>query len=286
MSAVIDPGSTIGVVQLTVHDLANEVAFYRDRIGLRVIAEGGARAALGAGRRTLLELHEDSAAARSHGTAGLYHFALLLPSRRDLANTLARLVTTGTTLTGVADHGVSEALYLDDAEGNGIELYRDRPRAQWPRVEGALRMTTDPLDLGELLAGADTDAKSVAPIAEGTVVGHVHLHVSHLEAARAFYCDTLGFELMQRFGHSALFVSAGGYHHHLGLNTWVGVGAPGPPPGALGLRHFSVRLPSRSGVLQVLERLEGAGIPIERESDRFSALDPTGHRIVLEAASG
>lgn len=284
MGAAIDPGVSIGTVHLTVHDLPLELAFYRERLGLELIRQEQGRAVLGAGTRALLELHFDPEAQRARGTAGLYHFALLLPSRSDLANALARLISTGTSLTGVADHGVSEALYLDDAEGNGIELYRDRPRAQWPRVDGQLRMTTDPLDLGELLANAEADSGAPARIADGTVVGHVHLHVSHLEDSRAFYCDTLGFELMLRFGHSALFIAGGGYHHHFGLNTWLGVGAPSPPPGALGLRYFTVRLTSREALRQVLERLERARVPIEREAQSFSVLDPTGHRLVFETA--
>jgi catechol 2,3-dioxygenase len=284
--ASIDPGLSIASVHLTVHDLAAQLAFYRDRLGLEVSIEERGRAVLGAGGRELLVLREDRGARDARGTAGLYHFALLLPSRRDLANALARLASTGVPLTGVADHGVSEALYLNDAEGNGIELYRDRPRPEWPRDHGALRMTSDPLDVGELVASADPDSVTLAPLAAGTVVGHVHLHVSHLEASKQFYCDTLGFDLMQRFGHSALFVSAAGYHHHLGLNTWLGVGAPPPPPGALGLDHFVIRLSSAASGQQVLERLEAAGASVEREEARFTTLDPTTHRVTFEWASG
>lgn len=284
--ASIDPGLSISNVHLTVHDLAAQVAFYRERLGFEVWRQERARAVFGAGERELLVLRKDGDARHARGTAGLYHFALLLPSRRDLANALARLVSTGTQLTGVADHGVSEALYLNDAEGNGIELYRDRPRPEWPRDRGALRMTTDPLDVGELVASADADSPTLAPLAAGTVVGHVHLHVSHLEESRAFYCDTLGFDLMQRFGNSALFISAGGYHHHLGLNTWLGAGAPPPPRGALGLDRFVIRLSSAASGRQVLERLEAAGASVEREEACFTALDPTTHRVTFEWASG
>jgi catechol 2,3-dioxygenase len=286
MTAPIDAGLSLGSVHLTVLDLVAQAAFYRERLGLESLESGNGRALLGAGGRALLVLREQRGAPHARGTAGLYHFALLLPSRRDLANALARLVSTGTPLTGVADHGVSEALYLNDAEGNGIELYRDRPRAEWPRESGALRMTTDPLDVGELVAAADLDSEALAPMAAGTILGHVHLYVSHIETSRAFYCDTLGFELMQRFGASALFVSAGGYHHHFGLNTWLGVGAPPPPRGALGLDHVEIRLSSGEALRQLRARLEAAGIPIEREGGRFTVLDPTTHRLTFESASG
>ena len=144
---------------------------------------------------------------------------------------------------GAADHGVSEALYLADEDGNGIEIYRDRPRDEWPVVDGQLRMGADPVDLDALLAEAGK-ADSTAGLAAGTVIGHVHLHVARLQEARAFYVDVLGFELMQRYGPSALFVAAGGYHHHIGLNTWAGVGAPPPPPGAIGLNTSSCSCPT------------------------------------------
>ena len=286
MSASIHPDTSLTGVELTVRDLAAESAFYRERLGLEPLRSDAGRASFGAGGRMLLELVEQRDARRVRGVTGLYHFALLLPSRRELANALARLATTGTALTGVADHGVSEALYLDDPEGNGIELYRDRPRAEWPLVNGELTMATDPLDLGELIAGADADRPIDMPIAPGTTLGHMHLHVAQLESARAFYADTLGFDLMQRLGSSALFLSAGGYHHHVGLNTWLGVGAPPPPPDALGLRRFTVRLPSDAAARQVHERLERAQIAVQSEREGFSALDPSQNRVGFEVASG
>ena len=278
----IDPGTSIGRVHLTVHDLAAELAFYVERLGFETLARESGRATLGAGDRELLVLHENREARRASGTTGLFHFALLLPSRRDLSKALARLIATGTPLSGVADHGVSEALYLDDPEGNGIELYRDRPRAEWPRVDGQLRMTSDPLDLGELLSEAGAEAGASAPLPAGTSIGHIHLHVPHLEPARKFYVESLGFDLMQRFGESAMFVSAGGYHHHVGANTWLGIGAPTPPAGSLGLREFEVDLASVAVARQVRERLASLGVPVERDGERFWALDPAAHRVVFQ----
>jgi catechol 2,3-dioxygenase len=177
---------------------------------------------------------------------------------------------------------VSEALYLADPDGNGIEIYRDRPRAEWPFVNGQLEMTTDPLDLDDLLAAGTNPAGASDALPDSTVIGHVHLHVSNLADAEAFYAGLLGFDLMQRFGAGALFVSAGGYHHHVGLNTWVGVGAPPPPAGALGLRHFAVRLPGAAAREKVVERLRAANVPVH-PAGRAGTLvrDPSGNSILL-----
>jgi catechol 2,3-dioxygenase len=183
---------------------------------------------------------------------------------------------------GAADHGVSEALYLADPDGNGIEIYRDRPRAEWPFLGGQLRMGADPVDLDALLAeGSPADHRGLAP---GTVIGHVHLHVSRLDTAQHFYVEVLGFELMQRYGPSALFVSAGGYHHHIGLNTWAGVGAPPPPPGAIGLRHFDVPLPTAGARADVERRLRTAGVEFEQTSAQLVVRDPSRNVIHFTAA--
>jgi catechol 2,3-dioxygenase len=213
------------------------------------------------------------------GTTGLYHFAILVPTRADLARALRRLVVADTVMQGAADHGVSEALYLADPDGNGIEIYRDRPRAEWPYAGGALRMGADPVDLDDLLAEPPSAPPS-AGLARGTAIGHVHLHVSSLAAAERFYVGVLGFDLMQRYGPSALFVSAGGYHHHVGLNTWAGVGAPPPPPGAFGLRHFTLQLPS-AAIEAVAARIRAEEIPIETVEGGLLVRDPARNAILL-----
>ena len=237
------------------------IRFYESHLGFVVLHRGVADVRLGvAGARpdeALVVLTSAPTAPHVSGTTGLYHFAILVPSRAHLAWALGRLVHTSTQLQGAADHGVSEAIYLADPDGNGIEIYRDRPRAEWPIVNGRLHMGVDPLDLDALLD--ESLEGHPRELASGTIVGHVHLHVSDLTAARQFYVDVLGFELMQRYGSSALFVSAGGYHHHIGLNTWAGVGAPPPPPGAIGLRHFTVRLPDRPAIDQLAQRLRAGG---------------------------
>jgi len=194
---VIDPATTIGAVHLTISDLRRSIRFYETHLGFTVHRRDDRSAWLGAGAADLLILTQCETAPRVRGTTGLYHFAILVPSRADLARSLRRLVATHTILQGAADHGVSEALYLADEDGIGIEIYRDRPREQWPIVDGQLRMGADPFDLDALLEEAGR-AESTAGLASGTVIGHVHLHVSRLDAAQAFYIDLMGFELMQR----------------------------------------------------------------------------------------
>jgi catechol 2,3-dioxygenase len=278
----IDPATSIGDVHLTISDLDRSITFYTERLGFRVHHRDDNFGVLGAGGADLLALVQSPDAPRVRGTTGLYHFAILVPSRADLSTALRRLIETHTRMQGMADHGVSEALYLADPDGNGIEIYRDRTRTEWPFVNGQLEMTTDPLDLDDLLAAGTNPAGASNALPESTVIGHVHLHVSNLVDAEAFYVGLLGFDLMQRYGTEALFVSAGGYHHHVGLNTWAGVGAPPPPAGTLGLRHFTVRLPGVPAREKIIERLRAANVPVQH-TERAGAVvrDPSGNSILL-----
>ena len=280
---MIPPSTHIGAVHLTIADLDRSIRFYELHVGLTVHRRERSTAWLGAGGRDLLVLVQSEQAPRVVGTTGLYHFAILVPTRADLARALRRLVASGTVMQGAADHGVSESLYLADVDGNGIEIYRDRPRSEWPFVNGQLRMGADPVDFDHLLAEASAGQAS-ASVPPGTVIGHVHLHVAHLAEAEQFYVGVLGFELTQRYGPSALFVAAGGYHHHIGVNTWAGVGAPPPPPGAIGLRHFDVMLPSEAAVADMMLRVRPAGIPIESADGGFVVKDPSGNTLRVAAA--
>jgi catechol 2,3-dioxygenase len=235
----------IGQVSLAVTNLDRSTAFYRDVIGLRESKRDGAVSHLSAGGgRTLVALHEQpDAIPRPRRSTGLFHVAILVPSRAALGRSLRRLFDRHWPLTGASDHLVSEALYLDDPDGLGIEIYRDRLRDEWPRRDGQLAMATDPLDV----EGVHDEPGAEAPwtgLAAGTVIGHVHLHVPHLDTAEAFYCGRIGFAPTVRGYPGALFVAAGGYHHHLGLNTWTGIGAPPPPQQAVGLRSFTIESPS------------------------------------------
>ncbi len=227
----------IGQVSVTVRDQQRSLLFYREILGFAEVSP--ARLAPSGGR-VLIELHERTdAIAKPRGSSGLYHFAILVPSRAALGRSLRRLDEKRWPMSGAADHLVSEALYLDDPDGLGIEIYCDRPRDTWRVANGELAMATDPLDLQSLYdePGAGTPWQGLEP---ATIMGHVHLHVPHLDSAASFYCDRIGFDPIVRRYPGALFVSAGGYHHHLGLNTWAGVGAPPPPENAVGLRAFTI----------------------------------------------
>ncbi len=259
------PGETaIGAVDLVVRDLDRSLGFYESTLGFERTGGNGGTAHLGTGGRTLLRLRgEPEAPPRPPRTTGLFHFAILLPSRPELGRSLMRLADRGWRLTGASDHLVSEALYLNDPDGIGIEIYRDRPRSEWPRQDGAIQMATLPLDLDAIAAEAPAGAALDSPLAAGTVIGHVHLNVADIPASEEFWCGEVGFDVMVRTYPGALFVSAGGYHHHLGLNTWNGPGAPPPPQGAIGLESFDVLVPGR-------------------EDSKRSA-DPSGNHVALRA---
>ena len=283
--ATIEPATAIGAVHLTIAGLDRSIRFYQERLGLILHRRHERTAWLGSGGRELVVLSQCESAPRVRRTTGLYHFAILVPSRVELARSLRRLVESETIMQGFADHGVSEALYLADPDGNGIEIYRDRPRDEWPYVGGQLRMGAETLDLDGILSELTDDTEIRNSVAPDTVVGHVHLHVSQLADAEDFYAGVLGFGVTQRYGPAALFVAAGGYHHHVGLNTWAGVGAPPPPPGAIGLRHFVVSLPDQVALGRVAERVISAGIPLEDVEGGLLVRDPSQNAMVLRAPS-
>ena len=223
----IHPKTDVGTVRLTVADLERSRDFYQRALGLRATQGDRAGLTLGTDDGTpLIELTGDPAAPpRPRRATGLFHLAVLLPSRRDLAIALRRLADARVRLDGASDHLVSEALYLHDPDGNGIEIYRDRPRDEWPHLNGSLEMATLPLDLDDLMTELPPASAADATVPAGTRIGHVHLQVSDLDAAEAFYAGVLGFDVTVKGYAGALFVSAGGYHHHLGLNTWQSRGA-------------------------------------------------------------
>jgi catechol 2,3-dioxygenase len=282
----IDPATAIGAVHLTISDLDRSIRFYQGQLGLTLRDRQAGLARLGAGGPDLLVLSQSDTARRVPGTSGLYHFAILVPSRLELARSLRRLVQTHTVMQGFADHGVSEALYLSDPDGNGIEVYRDRPRPEWPYSEGHLSMGVAPLDPDQLLGELNGRGESWGGLPGETTMGHVHLHVAHLPEAEAFYVGVLGFQVMQRYGSGALFVSAGGYHHHIGLNTWAGVGAPPAPPGAIGLRYFVVRLPAAQVRAAIVDRVRAAGIAADETDGGVLVHDPARNRLLLAVDPG
>jgi catechol 2,3-dioxygenase len=268
----------IGAVELTVADLDRSLAYYRDQIGLAVLEQNGGRASLGVhGRTELLSLVEEPGAGPADGYSGIYHFALLLPERRELARWLAHAARDRVQLTGLSDHYVSEAIYLRDPDHHGIEIYADRPRETW---EGQVmeRMTTVPLNVDSLLAELDDPPnESFDGLPAGTVMGHVHLRVSEIPATIGFYRDLLGFDLMAALGPQAAFLSAGGYHHHIGANTWESAGAPPAPEGSATLRHATIVVPDDAAREEVLARVgeyeETPHGPVVR--------DPSGNGLLL-----
>jgi catechol 2,3-dioxygenase len=279
----IDPATSIGAVGLTVADLDGVQRFYEQAIGLETLERSGNNVRLGAGDDTLVELVGDpDAPPRPQPSTGLFHLAILVPSRMELARALRRVAGAGWRFTGASDHLVSEALYLNDPEGNGIEIYRDRPRSEWRYTDGRLEMATLPLDLDSLvadLAGAESEGTPMPP---GTRIGHVHLNVAELPASEAFYGNGLGLDVTVRGYPGALFLSAGGYHHHVGLNTWAGPGAP-PPPGSRGLAWFDVVVPDQGELARVEQRMRAAGFEPERRESGLLATDPSQNRVLTRA---
>lgn len=248
----MDDRAHIGSIELRVADLERSRRFYTEAIGLEPVADPPSRGAgdplsLGAGGRPLVVLSEvEPGAPAPPSTTGLFHLAILHPSRAELAKALRRLAEQGGRLDGASDHAVSEALYLHDPDWNGIELYRDRPKEDWPQSpDGSVGMVTLPLDVQSLIA--ESEAVDGARVHPDTVMGHVHLRVSDLERSVAFYRDELGMNLRARYGDQAAFLAAGDYHHHVGINTWHSLGGGPPPHGSAGLERFTIAAPGDDG---------------------------------------
>ena len=256
----------LGPVHLTVPDRERSAAWYERALGLRRIGD----AQLGDGVTPVIELHEDTGARPAGRHAGLYHYALLYPSREELARAVLRLSTAQAPVQGLSDHGTHEAVYLPDADGIGIELAADRPREQWP--DPMYTGGPAPLDLEALLKTVEGE-QPTATVGEGLRIGHVHLHVGDIGDALAFYRDLLGFDEQANLG-TAAFVSAGGYHHHVGMNVWKGQGVGGPQPHTIGLEHWTVELGSDEAVGELRARLEAAGAPTEPYDRGFVIRDP------------
>jgi catechol 2,3-dioxygenase len=281
---VIAGETTVGAVHLTVSDLERSLDYYRTEIGLGIREQGGGEASLGTPERELLHLVEQPSARPANPSTGLYHFALLVPERADLARWLAHAARDRVGMTGMSDHFVSEALYLRDPDYHGIEIYWDRPRRQW---EGQVfeRMTTLPLDVDSILNELEDPAQAPFDgLPDGTVMGHVHLKVAAVDETIRFYRDVLGFALMAQLGPMAAFLAAGGYHHHLGANTWESAGAPPPPEGSAALRHATIVLPDEPERAGVIDRLEDAGVAVADHGGDPLVRDPSGNALALALA--
>ena len=284
-NSVIDPRTTLDHVHLTVRDLEKELRFYTEIIGLKVHRQEGGFAALGTGAHDLLRLTQDADAPSGERTAGMYHFSLLVKERSDLARWLRRITTTKTPVEGLVHHApAAEAIYLPDPEGNTVELNWDPPREVWSKVgqapfTGNLPLNTD--SLFALIEGEDDAGWTGAPA--DTTFSHIHLYVGDLDAAARFYMGVLGFEKTLDMRGQAVFVSAGGYHHHVGFNIWKGRGIPPQPRGAAGLKYYVVRLPDQAEHDHVLGRVRAAGLPLEESEAGPLVRDPDGMGVVLAA---
>ena len=277
-------GLRLGPVHLTVTDLDRSLPFYQQAIGLSEARRDNGSATLGTGGDDLLVLNEEPDARPPGRHAGLYHFALLHPSRTELARAMKRLLATGTPISGASDHNISEAIYLPDPDGNGIELAADRPRETWGDLSDPSTIGGPmPLDLQDLLASI-ADEEPRAEASPDLVVGHLHLHVGDIDRALAFWRDGIGFDVMTRFP-SAAFIAADGYHHHLGLNTWRGEGVPPQPDGVVGLRHWTIALPDEAEVAAVRERVEATGAETEERPGGFLSRDPYRNAVEVVAAT-
>ncbi|WP_049916696.1 VOC family protein [Halogeometricum pallidum] len=273
---LVPDAARIGRTALTVADLEATAAFYRDVVGLSVLAETETTATLGVDGTALLVLRrDDDAPPRTDDRAGLFHNAFRVPSRAALGATLER-IRDRSELSGASDHYVSEALYLADPEGNGVEVYADRPRAEWPRTEdGKIGIGTVSLDLDDLVSASDGAA--AAP--PGTTVGHVHLEATSLSASRAFYADTLGLQV-QTESPSALFLAAGDYHHHLGVNVWNGRSRPAD---GRGVAWFEFLVPDEATLTTVRRGLAAADASVTEREAGFEVEDPSGIAVRFRA---
>lgn len=297
----IHPDTRIGTVSLSVANLENQLAFYQQVLGFQLHWREGNQAGLGAsiedktaGGADLLRLTEEPNLKKYRGVTGLYHFAVLFPNRRELARVIARLFALKYR-NYPTDHIMTKTTYLDDPEGNGIELYTESPEdGTWSlsngeyvtrRADGSLSDGREPLDVEALLSHLKEDDRLDVPIPSETRVGHIHLHVRNIDEAVDFYHGILGFDVMGvAKSFRMAFVSAGGYHHHIGLNTWQGEGAPPPPADAVGLRYFTVDLPDQKALDEVIARVEKAGIRANQIEEGLLLYDPSQNGVVLTLA--
>ncbi len=283
----------MGAVEVAVTDGANARKFYEHYVGLTPFPSGDGAIRMGAGGRELVVLRPGAERPVVPHTSGLYHLAILVPDRRELARVIARLGHLRWPQYPT-DHVMTKANYLSDPDGNGIEIYTESPEDGTMGFgngtfvaydkDGKPRSGRDPIDLEELFSHLTENDDLDAPMPEQTRMGHVHLHVADVDAALRFYHDLVGFDVM---GHvpGVGFVSAGGYHHHLGLNEWAGRGVPPAPQGAAGLRSFTVELPARSDLEDVVGRLEQGDVAVTEEADGFAAVDPSRNRVVFRTAT-
>ena len=272
------PNNFVQHVAIKVSNLTRSLDYYTNVIGLFIIERNDTHASLGAKNSStpLLHIEEvENATARPASSTGLYHFAILLPERKHLAN-IIRFFSNNNVRLGASDHDVSEALYLNDPDGNGIEIYVDRPEEQWTWQQDIVHMTTDPLNVQSIM---QEESGVWDGMPEGTVMGHVHLNVANIPASEKFYTEGLAFNVVTRYGPSALFVSTGGYHHHIGLNTWASNGGHPAPATSVGLSYVAFQLDDDAQQQHLVERLRAIGAAVELVDGGFNTIDPAGNAL-------
>lgn len=276
------PTTFVANVTINVTDIKRSTEFYQQIIGFQVLSQTANEVQLTAdGKTALLTLIQpDHAGRKQPRTTGLYHFAILLPSRQSLASIVPHLVNQGVQL-GSSDHLVSEALYFADPDGNGIEIYRDRLPEEWTWKEGSVEMTVDPLNFEDLLTKENVLPWTGLP--ENTVMGHIHLHVDDLQAAENFYTQGLDFEVVTRYGHQAIFIADNKYHHHIGLNVWNGIGAPHPASHSAGLDHYTLVVEDAEKQKRFEEHLNTLGARVEWNDEVLITEDPAGNEIHIRS---
>ena len=287
----IAAGTGMGAVHIAVTDGQRASRFYRDYVGLTELPTEGPEVHFGAGGRELVVLHPGAERPVVKGTSGLYHLALLVQDRRELARVISRLGALGWDQYPT-DHVMTKANYLWDPDGNGIEIYTESPEDGTMGFgngtfvaygkDGRARSGRDPIDLEELFSHLGKDDRLEAPMPAGTKMGHVHLHVADVKEALRFYHDLVGFDIMGEVPGVG-FVSAGGYHHHVGLNTWAGRGARPAPPGSAGLRQFTIEVPTKRDLDDVVARLEHGDVEVSEASGGFVTSDPSANHVQITA---
>jgi len=275
------PASFVSDLTLKVQDLKRSKQFYEKIMGFTVLSEEESKVIFTVnGENPILTIYTFSLMKNLQPRrTGLYHFAVLLPERKDLAKFIRNIIVCDYPLHGASDHGVSEALYLSDPDGNGIEVYYDRPSEDWVWNEEQVHMISDQLDIADIMTNLDGTTWDKAP--KDTVLGHIHLHVNDLLESEYFYKELLGLDVVCRYGGQALFVSFNKYHHHIGLNTWNGVGAPAPEADSVGLDYYTIKYASEKLLKEVLQKLEKAQVNVEQKGLSYFVLDPSKNKIEL-----
>jgi catechol 2,3-dioxygenase len=274
---------TLGAVHLKVAEPDRSIQFYEGVIGLQVNERSGEGARLGVGGDDLIVLHQLATERRESRHSGLYHVALLYPTREELARVAQRIQLAGVRIDGASDHGTHEAIYLPDPDGNGLELAWDRSPERWPNLSDITAIAPKPLDIGglfNLVSGREPEPRADP----ATRVGHLHLHVGDIAEALHFYRELIGFDLITEID-TAAFVSAGGYHHHLAFNTWQGLRAPPASPDAVGLVHWTIELPTAADVIEVGDRLKAGGVAPTAIDRGIEVDDPSGNRLRVVATA-